>query len=452
MKIVIVGCGKIGTAMLSNLVNEEHEIVAIDNQPAIISEITNIYDIIGVCGSGTDNDVLEEAGVDEAELFVSVTDSDELNMLSCFLAKKMGARHTIARIRNTEYNDKSLSFMKAHLELSASINPEKLAAHELFNLLKLPGAMNIERFSRGNYEMIELKMKSDSPMLGTSLWELRKKFKQKFLVCVVRRDEDVYIPDGHFVLKAGDKIGVTATVQEGEKLFRALGLMKKQANNVMIIGATRTAFYLAQKLVSMGANVTVIDREEKRCTEFSDLLDGANIIQGDIASREVLLEEGLRSADAFVALTGKDEENILISIYAQSQGVPQVITKINQSELAQLAETLGLDTIISPCKIISDQISGYARALSNSIGSEMETLYTIMDDKAEALEFIVHEDFGHLDTPLKQLSIKPGILIAGILRGRKTIVPTGDDVILDGDHVIIIATGKRINTLQEIFK
>ncbi|MBE6573386.1 MAG: Trk system potassium transporter TrkA [Ruminococcaceae bacterium] len=452
MKIVIVGCGKIGTAMLANLVSEGHEIVAIDNEPAIISEITNIYDIIGVCGSGTDSDVLTEAGVGDAELFVSVTDSDELNMLSCFLAKKMGAKHTIARIRNPEYNDKSLSFMRQHLELASSINPEKLAAHELFNLLKLPGAMNIERFSRGNYEMIELKLKADSPMLGTTLWELRKKFKQKFLVCVVRRGEDVYIPDGHFVLEAGDKIGVTATVQEGEKLFRALGLMKKQSKNVMIIGATRTSFYLTQRLVSMGANVTVIDRELKRCEEFSELLTGANVIQGDIASREVLLEEGLRSMDAFVALTGKDEENILLSIYAQSQKVPQVITKINQNELAQLAETLGLDTIISPCKIISDQISGYARALHNSIGSEMETLYTIMDDKAEALEFIVHEDFGHLDIPLKQLSIKPGILIAGIIRGRKTIVPTGDDVILDGDHVIIIATGKRINTLQEIFK
>lgn len=451
MKIIIVGCGKIGTAMLADLVEEGHEIVAIDNDPQVITEISNIYDIIGVCGNGTDNDVLVEAGVDEAELFVSVTDSDELNMLSCFIAKRMGAGHTIARIRNTEYNDKSIAFMRHHLELSSSLNPEKMAARELFNLLKLPGAMNIESFSRGHYEMIELKLKGDSPIIGYSLMELRKKYKQKFLVCAVHRADKVYIPDGNFVLESGDRIGVAATAQEGEKLFKALGLMKKQAKNVMIIGATRTSYYLSKRLLQMGANVTVIDRDRKRCAEFSEFLVGANIIEGDIASREVLLEEGLRSMDAFVALTGKDEENILISIFANSQGVPQVITKINRTELAQLAETLGLDCIISPCRIISDRISGYARALENSIGSEMESLYTIMDEKAEALEFVIHNDFGHLDIPLKKLSIRQGILIIGIIRGRKTIVPTGDDVILEGDHVIVIATGNRIKSLTEIF-
>lgn len=451
MKIIIVGCGKIGTAMLSNLVDEGHEVVAIDNDPAIITEITNIYDVIGVCGNGADRDVLVEAGADDAELFAAVTDSDELNMLACFLAKRMGASHTIARIRNTEYNDKNLLFMRQQLELSSSINPEKFAARELFNLIKLPGAMKIESFARGNYEMIELKLKDGSPIIGSSLSELRKKYNQKFLVCVVQRGEEVYIPDGNFVLQAGDRIGIAASVAEGAKLFKALGIMKKQAKNIMIIGAGRTSYYLAQKLLNMGANVTIIDKDRKRCKAIAEFLPGATVIEGDGASQEILLEEGLRTVDAFVALTGMDEENILISIFAMSQKVPQVITKVNRPELAQMAQNLGLDCVISPGKIISDQLSGYARALENSMGSEMETLYTLMDDKAEALEFIVREGFEELEIPLKELSIKRNVLIAGIIRGRKSIIPSGDDVIHSGDHVILLATGKRINTLTEIF-
>lgn len=451
MKIIIVGCGKIGTAILANLVDEGHEAVAIDNDPDIITEITNIYDVIGVCGNGADGEVLEEAGIADAELFAAVTDSDELNMLACFLAKRMGASQTIARIRNPEYNDKNLSFMRHQLELSSSINPEKVAARELFNLIKLPGAMKIESFARGNYEMIELKLKAESPIVDCSLWELRKKYDQKFLVCVVQRGEEVYIPDGNFVLKAGDHIGIAASTVEGAKLFRALGIMKKQVKNVMIIGAGRTSYYLASKLLNVGANVTIIEKDHKRCKFIADHLPGATVIEGDGASQEILLEEGLRSVDSFIALTGMDEQNILVSIFAQSNKVPQVITKVNRPELASMAENLGLDTIISPCKIISDRLSGYARALENSLGSEMETLYTLMDDKAEALEFIVREDFEELDIPLKELSIKRNVLIAGIIRGRKPIIPTGDDFIHEGDHVIVLAAGKRINTLTEIF-
>lgn len=451
MKIIIVGCGKIGTSMLAHLVDEGHEVVAIDNDPDIITEITNIYDVIGVCGNGSDSDVLTEAGIEDAELFVAVTFSDELNMLSCFLAKRMGASHTIARIRNPEYNDKNLSFMRSHLELSSSINPENFASRELFNLIKLPGAMKIESFARGNYEMIELKLKQNSPIIDCSLWELRKKYNQKFLVCVVQRGDEVYIPDGNFVLKAGDRIGIAASTSEGAKLFKALGIMKKQVKNVMIIGAGKTSYYLAQKLLTIGANVTVIEKDHKRCKFIAELLPGVTIIEGDGASQEILMEEGLNSVDSFIALTGMDEQNILVSIFAQSQNVPQVITKVNRPELAQMAQNLGLDTIISPCDLISDQVSGYARALENSLGSEMETLYTLMDDKAEALEFIVREDFEELNIPLKQLSIKRNVLIAGIIRGRKPIIPTGDDVILAGDHVIVLATDKRINTLTEIF-
>ena len=452
MKIIIVGCGKIGTAMLSNLVNEGHEVLAIDSDPATITELTNIYDVMCICGNGADSDVLKEAGVQDAEMFAAVTASDELNMLACFFAKKMGAKHTIARIRNPEYNDGSLAFMRQQIELSMSINPERLCAHELFNILKLPGAMSIETFSRRSFEMIELKLRENSAFAGKSLMELRQKYKAKFLICVVRRGDEVYIPDGNFVLQSGDRIGMAATASEGEKLFKMLGLMRKRTKNVMIVGANRTSYYLAKMLINIGSNVKVIDKDRDRCVTFSEQIPDAVVINGDPASREVLMEEGLANMDSFVSLTGMDEENVLLSIFASSKNVPQIITKINRPELCQMALNLGLDSIVSPRKIISDRLCQYARALEMSIGAERETLYTLMDEKAEALEFIVRNDFEFLDIPLKDLHLKHNTLIAGIIRGRRTIIPSGTDVILPDDRVIVIAAGRRITSLGDVFE
>lgn len=452
MKIIIVGCGNIGTAMLANLVSEGHQVLAIDSDPATINELTNIYDVMCICGNGADSDVLEEAGVEDAEMFAAVTDSDELNMLACFLAKRMGAKNTIARIRNPEYNDKSLGFMRQHLELSMSLNPELMAAKELFNILRLPGAMSIETFSRGSFEMIEIKLREGSAFADMSLSELRQKYKHDFLICAVHRGDEVYIPDGSFVLRSGDRIGLAATASEGQKLFKMLGIMRKRSKNVMIMGAGRTSHYLAKMLMNVGANVKVIDPDHKKCMRFSERLPEAVVIEGDGASQEVLLEEGLDKMDSFVSLTNNDEENILVSIFASARKVPQVITKINRPELSALAEKLGLDSIVSPRKIISDRLCQYARALEKSIGSEMETLYTIMDEKAEALEFIVRDGFKWLNVPLKELKTKPNTLIAGIVRGRKTIIPTGNDMILADDHVIILAAGKKVSELAEIFE
>lgn len=452
MKILIVGCGKVGTAMLDSLIKEGHDVVVIDNDETAIRELTNVYDAMCVCGNGADSDTLMEAGAKDCDLFAAVTHSDELNMLACFLAKKMGAKNTIARIRNPEYNDKSLSFMRQQLELSVSINPELLAARELFNRLRMPGAVNIETFSGKSLEMIELLLKESSPLVNQSLSQLRQKYKENFLICIVRRGDEVYIPDGNFVLQVGDHIAMTAAPSQGQKLFKTLGLLKKQSRNVMILGASRTAFYLSRMLLSMGAAVTVIEKNHKRCKEFSEILPEAVVIEGDGADQEVLLEEGLSSMDALVALTGLDEENILVSLFASTQNVGQVISKINRPALSSLAKKIGLDNIISPRKIISNYLCRYARALENSKGSEMETLYKLMDEKAEALEFIVRGGFKWLDIPLKDLSLKSNTLIAGIIRGRKTIIPSGDDRILSGDHVIVIAKGHRVSTLTDIFK
>lgn len=453
MKIIVCGCGKIGSTILSALAAEGHDLVALDDDPAVIAEVTNIYDVIGVRGNGADCETLTDAGVEDAELFIAVTGSDELNMLACFLARRMGARHTIARIRNPEYNDASLDFMKRELELSMAINPELLAARELFDILRLPSAAKIETFSGRTFEMVELVLREDSPLAGLDLRDLRSRFKSTFLVCTVQRGDDVFIPLGDFVLKSGDRIGITAPPSEIGKFMRQAGLITKKARSVMLLGGSRTAFYLAKLLAVSGADVKIIERDPDVAKELSETLPGVSVTLGDGAQQELLLEEGLRESDAFVSLTGMDEENILISIYASSQKVPKVIAKINRDELCAMAEKLGLETYISPRRIIADVMVQYARALENSQGSQVETLYKLMDGRAEALEFRVRQSVeGLTDTPLHILgkNLKPNVLIAGIIRNRKTIVPGGEDVILPDDRVIVLTAGHRLADLADI--
>ena len=447
MRIIVVGCGKVGCTIVESLLSEGHEIVAMDNDPDVVSELSNIYDVMTICGSGTDSDALLEAGADNCELMIAVTGSDEFNMLSCFLAKRMGTAHTIARIRGPEYNDKSLAFLKKELDLSMTINPEQFVARELFNVLKLPSAVKVETFSRGNFEMVELVLKENSPLGGVSLTELRKKHPDNFLICAVERGGELYIPDGNFVLKSGDKIGITASSTGIPKLLKKLGLLQKQARTVMMLGATRTSYYLSRLLIAGGNAVKIIDADRERCKEFSEILPEAVIINGDAAHQELLLEEGIRNVDAFAALTGLDEENILLSYFALQQNVPKVIAKINRLEFVSTATRLG---IASPMKTVADVAVQYARALENSLGSKVETLYKLMNGNAEALEFKVSADCSIINIPFKELPTKPNILVAGIIRGRKSIIPTGDDMIRPGDRVVIISAGRRLNELSEI--
>ena len=452
MKIIVNGCGKIGTTILASLVSEGHDVTAIDTNPEVIQKLTNIYDVIGVCGNGADSDILQEANVKNNDLIISTTSSDEINMLTCFLAKRMGVENTVARVRNPEYNDKSLNFMRQQLEISLIINPELMAAHELFNLLKLPNADKIENFSVRNFEIVEFKIKEDSVLDGLKIYELRNKFKAKFLICAVKRGEEAYIPHGDFTLMAGDKIGVTASSAEILRLFSEMGIKQSSAKKVMILGGSKTAVYLAKRLSSVGNTVTIIEKDPKRCKELVEDLPKTLVVCGDGSSQEVLIEEGLPSVDAVVALTKLDELNILISSYASSQKVPKVIAKINRQELIPLAEHWGLDTTISPRKTISNTVVRYARALENSQGSSMETLYKLMDDKVEALEFVVKSGLDFSNVPFKLLKLKENILIAGIIRDRKTIIPSGDDVLLSGDKVVILAANQRINNLSDIIR
>ena len=450
MKIIIVGCGKIGRSMVASLTAEGHDLLVIDNDPVILNETTDIYDVMGVCGNTVDCDTLNEADVKNADILVATTDSDEVNMLTCFLAKKLGAKHTVARIRNPEYNDQSLGILRQHLDLSISLNPELLVAEEISNILQLPSAVKIERFSRRNIEMVEIILPQGSSLDGINLIKMREKYKADYLICTVQRDNKVFIPDGHFELHSGDRIGLVATHSEIAKLLGWLGLLRKRAKSVMILGGGKPSYYLAKKLISLGVDVKIIEKREDRCEFLAAEIPNAVIIHGDGAQQELLLEEGISSMDAFVSLTGMDEENIMLSIFASMQSVPKVVAKINRDELLTMAEKLGVETIVSPSTLTTNIIVRYARALENSKGSNVETLYKLMDGKAEALEFNVKSDSKAVGILFRNIKLKPNVLIAGITRGRKTIIPSGNDMIMDGDRVIVIAANQRLQDIDDI--
>ena len=452
MKIIIVGCGKIGKSLIESLVSEGHDVAVIDKDPSVIEEATNTFDVIGLCGIGTDCEVLTEAGAAKADIVISVTGSDELNMLSCFIARTLGAKNTVARIRDREYNDKSLGFMAGQLQLSMAINPEMATAHNIANILRFPSAINIDTFDSNKFEIVEMILGDKSPLAGMTMIDLRKRSPGKFLICAVLRKNEVIIPDGRFVLEDGDRIALTAAPNEIGKLLRSFDLITRKTKSVMILGASRIAYYLSSNLISAGTKVTVIDKDEARCAEFAESLPGVTVIHGDGANQDMLIEEGLGQTDAFVSLTGYDENNILISYFATSQNVPKVIAKVNRPEFYPIAGKLGIDTIISPIQTVADEMLRYARALGNSVGSNVEKLYKIMDGKAEALEFNVRPDFKHAGKALKEIKFKHNILIAGILRNRKPIVPSGNDVIFPGDKVIVIAANHRLYDLSDIIE
>ncbi len=454
MNIIVVGCGKIGETIIDNLIKEGHNITAVDSNSETINRICTVYDTMGVVGSGTDCNTLLESGADKADLFVAATGSDEFNMLSCYLSKKLGAKNTVARIRNPEYNDQSLGFLRQNLDISLSINPERLMAYEAFNILKFPSAIKMETFSHRSYQMVEFLLKESSDICGMSLIEMRKNYNSKFLVCAVSRDNTAYIPNGDFKFEVGDRIGIISSPAELHKLFKALVPEQKQVKNVMIAGANITSYYLAKMLTTAGTNVKLVDRDKSRCEEICNSVPKAVVICGDPADEDVLLEEGIETTDAFAAMTGIDEENLLLSFAAGKHNVSKVISKINREAFTSVAEKLGLESVLSPKQLAANVIVKYARALENSIeSSQVETLYKLMDGKVELLEFIIKSDNEATGIPLKEMKLKSNVLVCGIIRNRKPIVPSGDDMILSGDHVIVLSSEEhRMNDVTDILK
>ncbi len=453
MKIVIVGDGKVGSALTVQLAEEGHDVVVIDSSPKALRTSVEIHDVMGVNGNGASYAVQKEAGVGEADLLIAATSGDELNLLCCMLAKKLGARHTIARVRNPDYADQ-LVLMKEELGLSMTVNPELAAAREIARMLRFPSALKLDSFARGQVELVEIKVKADSPLLGQALYALSSRLGIRILICAVRRGEEVYIPTGDFVLQEGDKITITASPSELDSLFRKLGIYRHKIHRVMVVGGGRIAYYLAKQLLRLGMSVKIIEQDAARCEQLSEALPKAHIILGDGTERELLEEEGIADMDALVAVTGMDEENIIISMYAGTLGLAKVVTKINRMSFQEILDGAGIESVITPKGITVNQIIRYVRAMDNSKGSNVETLHRIVGGRVEALEFNVAKNCqGELTgIPLKDLRTRKDLLIACIIRGQQIIYPGGNDTIEERDNVIVVTTGHQLQDLSDILE
>lgn len=450
MKIVIVGDGKVGRSLIELLSEEGHNITVIEIEKKRVESLVNDYDVIGFCGNGGSFSVMEQAGVKDSDIFISVTGSDELNIMSCLVAGKLGAKRTVARVRNPEYSAQ-VPFMREKLGLNLVINPEMEVANEIARFIEFPSAMNIETFAKGRIELAEIVVSEDSVLCGMKLMELRKKLDVPVLVCAVRRGEEVIIPSGSFVIEAGDRVHFSAPHKALPKIFKTLGLAKKKIKSVLIVGGSRTAFYLAKRLSAAGMDVKLIEQNPEKAAHLEENLDNVTVICGDGTDHELLSEERISDFDAAVALTQIDEENLIFSMYAESQGVEKTVSKVNRVALIKmLVGQLKNSNTVTPKNVTARTILRYVRAVSNADGSEMRTLYQILDGKAEAMEFIASENCKLNGIPLKNLNLKPNIIIACVSRGHTVLIPDGNTEINKGDSVIVITAGQRIVDLNEI--
>ncbi|MBR7164285.1 MAG: Trk system potassium transporter TrkA [Clostridia bacterium] len=451
MKIIIVGDGKVGITLTEFLSQEGHDIMVIDRSRKVIDNVVNNFDIMGISGNGANYDVLMEAGAEKADLLIAATSSDELNILSCLMAKKIGTKNTIARVRNPEYAQQ-LRFIREELGLSMVVNPEFEAARDISRILRFPSAIALECFSKGRVELAEIKLPENGYLAGRRLSELYKICKEKVLICAVQRGEEVFIPDGNFVLLAGDKIHVTGSHGALAAFFKSIDMFKEKSKNVLIIGGGKIAYYLAHHLAESHVDVKIIEQDEERCMHLSEVLPKATIICGDGTDQATLQEEGLVDCDACVALTGIDEENIIVSLYAQSLGVDKIVAKIDRLSFVDMMEGFGLDSFISPKTITANRIVRYVRAMQDSGDSDMKTLYKVVNNQVEALEFGVLEETFYTDVPFKNLQIKSGMLFAAIIRHGHVIIPGGNDHLEVGDSVIIVTNAiGYVKNLEDVF-
>ena len=449
MKIVIIGDGKVGYKLAKQLSSEKYDIILIDNNEEKLRKSIERMDVFCVVGEGGSVEVQQRADVPHADLVIACTSTDECNMLSCLIARRLGARHTIARGRNPSYY-KQIDFLKKDLHLSMVVNPELIVAGDITRLLLFPDASKVETFVKGRVELVEFPIHCGK-LEGLSLSELYARFQVQVLVCAVESGETVLIPDGDYILKAGDKLHIAASHQNMEQFFKKIALRKEKIKNAMICGGGRVAYYLASQLCNLGMNVKIIERNRERCEELCELLPQATIINGDATEHDLLIEEGIEKTDAFIALTGMDEENIIMSLFASKQSVSKVIVKINEDRRAMMIDELGLDSIVSAKTATADAILGYVRARRNSqCSANVETMYQLLDGRVEALEFIIKSENAYTGVPLKDLNLKVNNIIACIARGRKIIIPNGDDSIQVGDSVVIITMTKQIRDLDDI--
>lgn len=452
MNIVIVGSGKVGEKLVERLSREEeHNITVIDIKNNVLHDVVNTYDVMGVNGSGANLDTLKEASIEEADILIAVTGSDEINLLTCLIARKISKCNTIARVRNPEYG-KELNLFKEDLGLAMIINPEYTAASEIARALRFPSAIQIDTFAKGRVEILKFKIEPGSPLVDIRIVDISQKLNCDVLVCGIERGDEAYIPGGDFVLNEGDFISIVATAKDAGSFIKKVGIKTNRVKDTIIVGGGTTAVYLANRLIKAGINVKIIEQNEERCEALCSLVPRAVIINGDGTENRVLLEEGIESAESFVSLTNIDEENILLSLYAKSKMNGKVITKINRIAYDEVISNLGLDTIIYPKDIMAEYIVRFVRAKNNTIGSNIETMHYIFDGKAEALEFRIKENSPISNKTIESLSLKKGIIIASINRGGVIITPKGKDVILPGDTVIVVTVNNGFKDISDILR
>lgn len=450
MKVVVIGNGKIGSSLSSALVSEGHDVTIVDNNEAKLNRSKNTLDVMCIEGNGATSETQLEASVDKSEIVISVTPYDELNILSCLIAKRLGAEKTILRVRMPEYY-KQMHLIKEELGLSMVINPELITASEIFRVLTLPAAVKVEVFGKGKLELIEFKVTDKTGIAPVNLHNLYKKVKTKFLVCAVQRENEVFIPTGDFIIRNNDRLSIAATHKSIEKFFRSSGLMKDKVKSVMIAGGGMIGYYLASQLLAVGMRVKIIEKDEDRSLEIARLLPKAIVIHGDGTDQALLLEEGIMSVDAFVALTGIDEENIILSLFAKENTNAKVVTKINRDNYINIASQIGIDCIVSPKSLVVSNVISYVRSLDNAADSEIESLYHLVGGEVEAIEFKVKENVENVvGIPLKDMKLKENILISAIIRKREIIIPDGNTSIELGDSVVIVSKEHRFSKLKDI--
>ncbi len=451
MKIIIAGVGKVGSSLCRQLSEEGHELVLIDKIEHVIEENTDIFDVMGVCGNCATQDVLLNAGVKDFDLLIAATGEDEVNLLCCMVAHKLNPDiHTISRIRNPEYSDQ-IHQMRVMFNLSLVVNPERMAAMEIERLIKYPGFLKRDTFAKGRVEIVELKIDEDSALCNMPLSKLESVVKCKVLVCVVLRNGKAMAPSGDFVLQEGDRIFVTAPINTLTLLLKNLGIVTRKNKNVFIIGGGRISYYLSSMLVRDGFSVNLIERDHENCIRFSEEIPGINVINGDASNQKLLDSEGLFESDAMVNLTGVDELNIILSLYAHGNGVPQVITKISHFKDSSIISSLPLGSTISPDELCCNVIIRYVRAMENQSGAAI-AVHFIADRMAEAIEFRVDENTLFSGKPLKSIKTKDNVLIVCITHKGKTIIPNGDSQFNVGDSVIVVSTSEdTIYQLNDIF-
>lgn len=451
LKIIVVGCGKVGTTLIEQLSKEGHDITIIDKNAERVQELANLYDIMGMAGNGASYGVQMEAGIEATDLIIAVTESDELNLLCCTVAKRVGDCAAIARVRTPDYS-KEAGYLREKLGLTMIINPELEAAKEAARILYLPTALEAHTFAHGQADLIKFIIPEKNILDGMTIAHFGQKIATNVLVCAIERNGEIHIPGGNFQMKKGDVVSFVASRKVTKTFLEGIGFQTNQVRDTLIIGGGKAAFYLAKQLLHMGVAVKIIEKNKARCEELSILLPKAVIINGDGTDQELLEEEGIKYVESFVPLTGIDEENILLTLYAKRVSKAKVITKINRITFKDVISSLNLGSVIYPRYITSEAIIAYVRAKKDCMNSNIETLHHMFDHQVEAIEFKVDEASPVTDIPLKDLSLKKGLLISFINRNGEIIIPSGQDCIKVGDTVMVVTTNTGFNDIQDVLR